>query len=218
MLVCTKWWTLSSNFFSLKSCEPPTRTVSIFIFIGDHYGFTTLSCRKMAAFFGQVSNCHGHAFSQSIHKKMLFFWDTTSLSGGLALTSTIKVEAQSGGGQSSCDILGKLRLPRTMHCLRSGLWELQFGLGWLGHPSGLPTQGFWRKKSKWHINVKGLEAAIHIVKSLAKQNQTVHLCVENSVVFSYLRRGECFIIHFNALVRHLWAWCMEGSIVCNLSW
>jgi hypothetical protein len=84
--------------------------------------------------------------------------------------------------------------------------------GGLDTSSGLSVQDFWREKSGLHINVKELEAAIHTIKSLAKPNETVHLSVDNSVAFSYLRKGGGRLPHFNALMRDLWAWCMERSI------
>ena len=48
---------------------------------------------------------------------------------------------------------------------------------------------YWREKRTLHINVKELEAAIHTVRSLAKKGERVHLCVDNSVTYAYLRKG-----------------------------
>ena len=76
------------------------------------------------------------------------------------------------------------------------------------------VQDFWRDKSVFHINVKELRAAVHPIKSLGKPKEHIHLSVDNSVAFSYLRRGGR-LPHLNSLVRDLWAWCMEKQIVLH---
>ena len=51
------------------------------------------------------------------------------------------------------------------------------------------VQDFWRDQSVLHINVKELQASVHTIKSFGKPREHIHLSVDNSVAFAYLRRG-----------------------------
>ena len=87
-------------------------------------------------------------------------------------------------------------------------------LGWAGVDTkdGTIVQEFSREKSTLHINVKELEAAIHTVKSLAKPGEVVHLSVDNSVAFHYLKKGGGRLPHLNHLMRDFWKWSMEKEL------
>ena len=86
--------------------------------------------------------------------------------------------------------------------------------GWAGvdltHNSAI--QEFWRSAGQLHINVKELFAAVQTIKSFAKPKSTVHLCVDNSVAFSYLHKGGGRKPHLNKLMQDLWAWCLEHKV------
>ena len=62
------------------------------------------------------------------------------------------------------------------------------GWGGINPHTGQFVQEFWREKSPLHINVKEMMAAINTVKSLAKPNENVLLCVDNQVIFYYLQK------------------------------
>ena len=55
--------------------------------------------------------------------------------------------------------------------------------------TGEKIQEFWRERDGLHINIKEMEAAISTVKSLAKPKEVVHLCVDNSTTFWYIKKG-----------------------------
>ena len=78
--------------------------------------------------------------------------------------------------------------------------------------NGTVVQEFWREKGVLHINVKELIAATETVKSLAKEKELVHLSVDNSVAFSYLKKGGGKIPHLNHIMRDFWHWCMKKKI------
>ena len=63
--------------------------------------------------------------------------------------------------------------------------------GWAGVDltENRPIQEFWRDQQGLHINIKELHAAIQTVKSLAKPKEQVNLSVDNTVAYSYLKKG-----------------------------
>ena len=68
-------------------------------------------------------------------------------------------------------------------------WTLQTRAGGgLNVQSGHAVQEFWRDRSGLHINLKELKAAMETVKSLATREDVVHLSVDNSVAYSYLKK------------------------------
>lgn len=83
------------------------------------------------------------------------------------------------------------------------------GVDLTGHQE---IQEFWRTKTGWHINCKELFAAVNTIKSLAKKREHVTLAVDNSVAFSYLKKGGGRKPHLNLLMQDLWHWCMRESI------
>ena len=66
------------------------------------------------------------------------------------------------------------------------------------------VQDSWRDSAGLHINVKELTAAIHTIKSLARPQEKVLLCVDNSVAYHYLKKGGK-VPHLNQLMRNLWS-------------
>ena len=91
--------------------------------------------------------------------------------------------------------LGGLAPVRELHSDSSN-----FSWGGLDLTTGAGVQEFWREESGLHINVKELQAAIHTIKSLAPVGETVHLCVDNTVAFSYLLKGGGRLAAFNVLM------------------
>ena len=75
--------------------------------------------------------------------------------------------------------------------------------------TGGAVQEFWRSAQGLHINVKELSAAVQTVKSLTKPKERVLLGVDNSVAFSYSKKGGGRKTHLNLLMQDLWEWCME---------
>ena len=81
------------------------------------------------------------------------------------------------------------------------------------HPlTGESVQEFWRDQKGLHINVKELSAAILTVKSLAIPGEKIQLCVDNSVAFSYLKKGGGRLPQFNAFMRDFWHWAMLKNL------
>jgi hypothetical protein len=78
--------------------------------------------------------------------------------------------------------------------------------------SGQAIQEFWRHDRHLHINIKELRAAVAVVQSLAAPGDHVHLCVDNSVTFHYLRKGGGRLEHLNLYIKTLWEWCMKHNI------
>jgi hypothetical protein len=90
-------------------------------------------------------------------------------------------------------------------------------MGRVKHQTGKFVNDFWRKKAFLYINVKELEAAIPLVKRLARKNQTMLLSVDNQVTYFYLtqggRKGQ-----FNILLRPFIHWCIQNNIVLQVQW
>ena len=82
-----------------------------------------------------------------------------------------------------CPFLGKVAV-RTLHSDSS-----QHGWAGIDTKTGSIVQEYWRDQGGLHINVKELQAATHTVRSLAKPGEVVHLCVDNSVTYYYLKKG-----------------------------
>ena len=78
--------------------------------------------------------------------------------------------------------------------------------------NGTVVQEFWRDKGILHINVKELIAAVETVKSLAKEKEVVHLSVDNSVAFAYLKKGGGKLPHLNQIMRDFWHWCLTKKV------
>jgi hypothetical protein len=87
-------------------------------------------------------------------------------------------------------------------------------LGWAGKDlvEGTNLHEFWREKGVLHINVKELYAALETVKSLAKKGEKVHLGVDNSVAYSYLKKSGGRKMVFNQLMRPFLLWCKDHSV------
>ena len=94
---------------------------------------------------------------------------------------------------------------------------LKLGLGGLDSTSGKQVQEFWREYKCLHINVKEIKAAVHTVQALAKQGEMVHLNVDNSVCWAYLRKGGGRLSHLNALLRPFFNWCQEKQVQLKVS-
>ena len=63
---------------------------------------------------------------------------------------------------------------------------------------------FWRKKRTLHINYKELEAAVATVKSLVQPGESVKLCVDNTVAYSYLKKWGGRVQGLNSVLKPLW--------------
>jgi hypothetical protein len=90
-------------------------------------------------------------------------------------------------------------------------------LGWaaVDTTGNQSIQDFWRDKQGLHINIKELFAAMEAVKSLAKPGEEVHLRVDNTVAFSYLKKLGGRKTHFNAMLRPFLLWCLNHRIIIN---
>ena len=88
------------------------------------------------------------------------------------------------------------------------------GIGWAGNDldTGSHLHEFWRDQKGLHINVNELYAALQTVKSLAKTGEKVHLGVDNSVAYSYIKKSGGRKQVFNALMRPFLLWCREHNI------
>ena len=84
--------------------------------------------------------------------------------------------------------------------------------------TGTFVQDFWREKRTLHINYKELEAAVATVKSLARPGETVNLCVDNTVAFSYLKKWGGRIPSLNKILKPLFLWCKAKDITVKVEW
>ena len=173
-----------------------------------------MSSRKMAAILGVVrSFLTAMPFLRAFTGEMMLFVQKHKISGwdkrhavplGLQQqVREVKDLMETWEGRT----LGGLTPVRELHSDSS-----DFGWGGVDLTTGAAIQEFWREQSGLHINVKELQAAIHTIKSLAHRGETVHLCVDNSVAFSYLRKGGGRLEPFNVLMQELWKWCMVHDI------
>ena len=91
--------------------------------------------------------------------------------------------------------------------------------GWAGVDleTGAKIQEFWRGQDGLHINTKELHAAISTIRSLAKPGEKVHLSVDNTVAWSYLRRGGGRKSYLNAMLRPFLNWVQEKGITLEIS-
>ena len=90
--------------------------------------------------------------------------------------------------------------------------------GGLDISSGDLVQEFWRNKSSLHINYKEMAAAINTVRSLAKKNENVLLCVDNQVLFYYLQKGGGRKNPFNQMLQPFFHWLMAKNITLQVKW
>ena len=89
-------------------------------------------------------------------------------------------------------------------------------MGWNQHSNWGKIQEFWKERDGLHINIKEMEAAILTDKSLAKPKQVVHLCVDNSTTFWYIKKEGGRLPHLNLFMRDFWQWCLERHITVNV--
>ena len=173
-----------------------------------------MSCRKMAAILGNVrSFLIAMPFLRAFTDNMLQFvsqnrkwgWDT-KLEIPPDLQHEVRDLDQLTKTWKGRNFQDKVPI-RKLHSDSSNT-------AWAGVDvqTGTVVQEFWREKGSLHINVKELEAAVNTVKCLAKPRETVHLSVDNSVTFSYLKKGGGRLPQFNLLMRDFWKWCMAREI------
>ena len=159
--------------------------------LGKLVTFSSMTPRKMAAILGTVrSFLTAMPFLRAFTNHMLSFVDLHSSRGWdcqLPIPPILKAEV--------------LRIKDLMiswsgrlfqgHCPVRTLHSDSSSHGWAGVDltGKKAIQEFWRDQGGLHINIKELTAALHTVKSLAKRNEHVTLVVDNSVAFSYLRKG-----------------------------
>ena len=193
---------------------PPPKLKAMRKELGKLVTHSHLSCRKMAAILGQVrSFLTAVPFLRAFTGKMVQFvnqcqhlgWDCAPPVPSELKQQVLQVKdlLASWAGRS----FGGISPIRTLHSDSS-----THAWGGLDLDSGNYVQNFWREKGALHINVKELQAAVETVKSLANPGELVHLCVDNSVAFSYLRKGGGRIPHLNTLMESLWTWCLHHHI------
>jgi hypothetical protein len=87
-------------------------------------------------------------------------------------------------------------------------------IGWGGKDLVQKTelQEYWRDRAGLHINIKELHAAVETVKSLARPGELVHLGVDNTVAYSYLKKSGGRKKVFNELMRPFLRWCQENQV------
>jgi hypothetical protein len=193
---------------------PKTKLKAVRKELGKVLTHTTLTCRKMAAILGSIrSFLMAMPFLRAFTDQMKDFvnqqahlgWDFPQ-----EVPQHLKQEVldlhrltTSWAGRPFLD---KIPL-RHLHSDSSNH-------AWAGLDikKGTVVQEFWREKGVLHINVKELIAAVETVKSLAKTKEMVHLSVDNSVAFAYLKKGGGRLPHLNHIMRDFWKWCMFQKI------
>ena len=173
-----------------------------------------MTCRKMAAILGGVrSFLTAMPFLRAFTDHMLAFIQRSKVVGwdkSIKLPSEIVEEVKGlktwfskWKGRS---FQGKVPV-RTLHSDSS-----DWAWGGKDVKSGAQVMEYWRDKRGLHINVKELWAALNTLKSLSKKGETIHLCVDNSVAFSYLSKGGGKVPMLNQLTRDFWVWATENNI------
>ena len=82
--------------------------------------------------------------------------------------------------------------------------------------TGQAIQEFWRGEKILHINLKELRAAVNCVMSLAQKRDKVHLLVDNSVTFYYLKKGGGKIKQLNHILRPFLLWCLKNQVTLQV--
>ena len=152
---------------------------------------SSMSCRKMAAILGTVrSFLTALPFLRAFTDQMVGFVNQAFTAGWnkalpipMSLQEQVREVKQLIEGWQGRLFQGRCAV-RNLHADSS-----DHAWGGVDLTSGQCVQEFWRSDRKLHINIKELSAAAHTVRSLAKPGEIVHLSVDNSVSWSYLRRG-----------------------------
>ena len=104
------------------------------------------------------------------------------------------------------------RAERTLHSDASGI-----GWGGLDVTAGGQLQEFCREHGALHINVKELHAAIETIRSFARPNERVHLSVDNTVAYAYIKKSGGRRPQFNAFLRPFLKWCKQNNIIISVN-
>jgi hypothetical protein len=180
---------------------------------------SAMSCRKMAAILGTVrSFLTALPILRAFSDQMVGFVSQATQHGWakkLLIPASLQKEVrdiklliEGWQGRRFQD-----RVPvRDLHSDSS-----DWAWGGLDSTSGRQVQEFWREDQILHINVKEIRAAVHTVQALAQPGEMVHLKVDNSVCWAYLRKGGGRLPHLNALVRPLFRWCQENEVQLKVS-
>ena len=88
----------------------------------------------------------------------------------------------------------------------------QLGWGGLDTQSGQVVHDFFYDQGHWHINIKELHAAVSTIMSLVHPGDVVEMCIDNLVVFYYLKNQGGRKLHFNAMLRPLLLWAMKNRV------
>ena len=93
------------------------------------------------------------------------------------------------------------------------------GIGWAGKDlsTGTSLHEYWRDQQGLHINIKELHAALQSIKALAKRKEIVHIGVDNTVAYSYIKKSGGRKQTFNALMRPFLQWCSENQITVKVN-
>ena len=193
---------------------PPEKLKSVRRELGKLIVHQTMSPRKMAAILGQVrSFLTAMPFLRAFTNQMLSFVDHQKTMGWdchIPVPQSLQEEVKK---IKNLMLTWKGRIFQG-HCPVRELHSDSSNHAWAGVDltGKQEVQEFWRDKSGLHINVKELLAAVSTLKSLARPKEHVTLAVDNSVAFSYLRKGGGKKHYLNLLMQDLWHWCMEKSI------
>lgn len=202
---------------ALKIC--PTKLKMVRKELGKLVVGKELSCRKMAAILGAtrsflVALPFLRAFTDTmvgfVNLQQTWGWDHK-----VKIPETLKAQLveikkvlEDWQGRKFCS-----PITQELHSDSSDLaW------GGLDLQSGAQVQEFWRHQKEQHINQKELIAAVSTVQSLAKPGGHVQLSVDNTVAFSYLKKGGGKLPHFNHIVRPFLKWCMEKDVKLTMEW
>jgi len=159
-----------------------------------------LTPRKMAAILGQVrSFLTAMPFLRSFTDMMLRFIRLEKKFGWESkhkLPTEMIEEVKTLGGLMDSWKVRELEGKAPVRILHSD----SSSHAWAGIDLGNQNlvQDSWRDSAGLHINVKELTAAIHTIKSLARPQEKVLLCVDNSVAYHYLKKGGRFPISINS--------------------
>ena len=159
--------------------------------LGKFLTHNTMACRKVASILGATrAFLQAMPFLRAFTDQMSTFlkthqgkgWDRTfPIPSQLQdQVKEVKTLLESWQGR---EFLGKVAV-RTLHSDSS-----QNAWAGVDITTGGIVQEYWRDQKGLHINVKELTAATNTVRSLGKPGEVVHLCVDNSVTYYYLKKG-----------------------------
>ena len=193
---------------------PPARLKSVRKELGKLVKKHTISVRKLASILGQIRSfltalpflrAFTNHFVDFLQQEIPKGWDHVAM-----IPENLKQEVLSLHNLLSAWPGRKFQQQNVhRHLAADSSTTAWAGLDLTG---GHLIQEFWRNSSGLHINVKELWAALNTIRSLAKRNEKIHLQVDNSTTFWYLKKMGGRKHVFNAQLKPFILWANQQGI------